>query len=56
METTTSSPTTSARRAPRVPGGVPFFGHAIAFGRDPDAYLASCRERHGDVFELRFPA
>ncbi|MFO0695877.1 MAG: cytochrome P450 [Polyangiales bacterium] len=55
METTTSSPTTSARRAPRVPGGVPFFGHAIAFGRDPDAYLASCRERHGDVFELRFP-
>jgi len=43
------------RRAPKVDRAIPFFGHGMAFGRDPDAFLERCRARHGDAFELRFP-
>lgn len=28
-------------------------GHAFAFGRDPDGFVAGCRARHGDVFRVR---
>jgi sterol 14-demethylase len=31
---------------------VPLVGPAIAFGRDPLAFLADCRRRHGDVFTV----
>lgn len=40
----------------RVPGGWPVLGHAVAFGRDPDGFVARCRAAHGDVFSVRMPA
>lgn len=55
MNATVVASSSPARRAPEVQGGIPFFGHGMAFGRDPDSYLAQCRARYGDVFELRFP-
>jgi hypothetical protein len=35
---------------PLQPGRLPLVGDALAFGRDPIAYLRACRRRHGDVF------
>ncbi|MDP2310708.1 MAG: cytochrome P450 [Pseudomonadota bacterium] len=42
-------------RAPEVGGALRIVGHAIAFGRDPDGFLARCRHEHGDTFRLRLP-
>lgn len=42
----------SARPAPKVPYRLPWIGHAPEFGRDPDGFLARCKERYGSAFEL----
>lgn len=42
-------------RVARVGGGLPLLGHAIAFGRDPDGFVARCVARHGSVFRVRMP-
>jgi cytochrome P450 len=31
---------------------LPYLGCALEFGRDPGAFLAACRQRHGDVFTV----
>lgn len=51
----TSARASRTRTPARVPGGLPFVGHAFAFGRDPDGFIAACRARHGDVFRVRMP-
>lgn len=38
---------------PRVPAYVPYFGHALAFGRDADKLLGDCQKKYGDVFEIK---
>jgi sterol 14alpha-demethylase len=38
---------------PAVSGGLPWLGHALAFRRDPVAFLLQGRERLGDVFSFR---
>jgi hypothetical protein len=44
-----------ASLAPRVPRGLPLLGHALAFGRDPDRFIAACGATHGEVFRFRMP-
>ena len=41
-----------AARVPRVAGGVPFLGHAVAFGTDSRAFLNDCRAKYGTPFEI----
>ena len=38
---------------PRVPTYVPYFGHALAFGRDADKLLGDYQKQYGDVFEIK---
>lgn len=38
---------------PRVPTYLPYFGHALAFGRDADKFLDDCRKKYGDIFEIK---
>lgn len=38
---------------PRVPAYVPYFGHALAFGRDADKLLGDCQKKYGDAFEIK---
>lgn len=38
---------------PRLRGGLPILGHALAFGRDPLALLEQAWQRLGDVFGLQ---
>jgi sterol 14-demethylase len=40
-------------RPPRVPGGLPWLGHALSVRRDPVALLRRGRERFGEVFGIR---
>jgi sterol 14-demethylase len=37
---------------PELPGGLPFFGHALEFSRDPVRLLRRGRERLGDVYSF----
>jgi sterol 14-demethylase len=37
---------------PRLPGGLPFIGHALEFRRDPVGLLRRGRALHGDVFSF----
>jgi sterol 14-demethylase len=39
--------------APRLPGGLPFIGHALEFRRDPVGLLRRGRALFGDVFSFR---
>ena len=39
--------------APRLTGGLPWFGHAPAFRRDPVGLLERGRAEHGDIFRFR---
>jgi cytochrome P450 len=41
---------------PRVPVYIPYFGHALAFGRDADQFLDGCQKKYGDVFEIKLAA
>jgi cytochrome P450 len=43
----------AARDVPLMPGGGPFLGHALKFGRDPLALFQEARQ-HGDVVRIRF--
>jgi hypothetical protein len=38
---------------PRVPAYIPYFGHALAFGRDADKLLNDYWQKYGDVFEIK---
>lgn len=50
----TSTWSTAHRRTmPRLPGGLPWAGHAWAFSRDPVAFLRAAREMMGDAFRFR---
>jgi sterol 14-demethylase len=40
-------------RAPELPGGLPWLGHAVEFRRDPIALLKRGRAQFGDVFAFR---
>ncbi|GAC1317606.1 MAG: cytochrome P450 [Chloroflexota bacterium] len=40
------------RMPPHLPGGLPFVGHAVEFGRDPVGLLSRGRERYGDVYSF----
>jgi hypothetical protein len=44
-----------ARPAPVVPHRLPFVGSGLDFGRDPDGFMAACRERFGAVFTVALP-
>ena len=44
---------TRTRAVPKVPSWVPHYGHALAFGRNADKLLQDCRNRYGDVFEIK---
>lgn len=35
-------------------GALPWLGHALEFGRDAAKFLARMKEKHGDVFTVRF--
>src|SRR5262249_20098402 len=37
---------------PKVGGGLPYLGNAIAFNRDPVAFLRKAQVRHGDIFRF----
>lgn len=37
------------RLPPRLPGGLPFLGHALAFRKEPVRLLRAARERFGDI-------
>lgn len=39
-------------RPPRLPGGMPWIGHARQFGRDPVAFLRRGRELAGDIYSF----
>ena len=39
-------------RPPRAPGSVPLLGHALAYKRDPAAFLAAACARVGPIFQL----
>jgi sterol 14-demethylase len=39
--------------APLVAGGLPCLGNALAFNRNPIAFLQRAQRRHGDVFRFR---
>jgi sterol 14-demethylase len=41
---------TPARELPRLGGGLPWLGHALAFKRDPVGFLRHSRETAGDAF------
>jgi len=43
----------AVKMVPQVPGYIPYFGHALAFGRDADKFLDDCRRQHGDVFDIK---
>jgi sterol 14-demethylase len=38
---------------PSVPGGWPYVGHALAFNRNPVAFLDGARAVHGDIFRFK---
>ncbi len=42
-----------AHIVPKVPAWIPHYGNALAFGRDADKFLANCRNKYGDVFEVQ---
>lgn len=44
---------TSVSTVPKVPSWIPHYGHALAFGRNADTLLNDCRQRYGDVFEIK---
>jgi sterol 14-demethylase len=44
--------TTDRRTPPRLPGGLPFLGHALEFHRDPIALLTRGRQALGEVFSF----
>jgi len=44
---------TSVRTVPKVTAWLPHYGHALAFGRNADKLLNDCRNRYGDVFEIK---
>lgn len=46
----TSAP--ASRPLPRLRGGLPLLGHALAFGRDPLHLLSRGYAEHGEVFEF----
>ena len=37
---------------PIVPSWIPFLGHALSFGKNPYAFLSSCRAQYGDIFTV----
>ena len=41
---------TSTRELPQLRGGLPLLGHALAFKRDPVAFLRHGQETPGDAF------
>jgi sterol 14-demethylase len=47
---TTQQAQASTRELPRLRGGLPWLGHALAFQRDPVAFLRHGRETAGDAF------
>lgn len=49
------APSPRRKTKPMVRGALPIIGHAFAFGRDPDGFVASCRARYGDVFRMKMP-
>lgn len=46
----------SIRTVPKIPAWIPHYGHALAFGHDADKLLKKCRNKHGDVFEIKLVA
>lgn len=47
-----SGPLDELRSPPELPGGLPWFGHAAAFARDPVGFLRRGRSRAGAVFSF----
>jgi sterol 14-demethylase len=43
----------ATRCPPELRGGLPFLGHALAFGRNPVGLLQRGRERYGGIFSFR---
>jgi hypothetical protein len=41
-----------ANAPPVVPHYIPYFGHGIQMHMDPAKFIAECREKYGDVFEM----
>jgi sterol 14-demethylase len=49
----TATPISSANKpVPRLAGGLPFFGHAIEFHRNPVGLIQRGRARYGDLFSF----
>ncbi len=42
-------------RPPRVSGGLPVVGHAIAFGKNPDRFIARAQAEYGNTFDVALP-
>jgi sterol 14-demethylase len=42
-----------AKPTPRLPGGLPYLGHALEFRRDPVGLIERGRDRLGDIFAFR---
>ena len=50
-----TSSSAHARPAPTVPYRLPWVGSAIELGRDPDAFIDRCVQRHGSAFAVLLP-
>lgn len=44
-----------SEQPPRMPGGLPFLGHALEFRRNPVAFLQRGRRQFGEVYAIRLP-
>jgi len=42
----------NVRMVPKVSGGLPILGHAIAFSSNTESFLRSCKEKYGNAFQL----
>lgn len=51
---TTFETIASSAQPPKVPGGLPYFGHQVAFGRDPLNFIDKTFPL-GDVMEVKIP-
>ena len=39
---------------PLVKGFIPWLGHALEFGKDAAKFLTRMKQKHGDIFTVRF--
>lgn len=49
----TTQQTSANKTPPKMPGGLPFIGHMLAFGKNPYEYMMKLRRQLGEIGEFR---